>query len=225
MSEFLQPLKEKEEQMQLPIIKDIIKASGKEEYSKYLAFMPDLKQEKTKKFTTIVLTLIASIILGLFAVSPTLSTIANLQKQINDNTFVNQKLQQKINNLTTLQQKYADIQKDMPVITDAIPTSSQVPLLVAQIQTIAKDANLKLDRFQTLEIDLSKGKTTNKDYSSFDFGLSAEGSYQQIIDFLNNLTNFQRMITITDISISKQNSTDNSSTLQLNVKGTAFFKG
>ena len=46
--------------MQFPIIKDIIKASGKEEYAKYLAFMPDLKQERTKKFTTIVLTLVAS---------------------------------------------------------------------------------------------------------------------------------------------------------------------
>ena len=211
--------------MQFPIIKDIIKASGKAEYSKYLAFMPDLKQERTKKFTTIVLTLVASIILGLFAVSPTLSTIANLQKQIDDSTFVNQKLQEKINNLTTLQRKYADIQTDLPIITDAIPTSSQVPLLVAQIQTIAKNSNLKLNRFQTLEIDLSKAKVASKtSYSSFDFGLSAQGNYQQITDFLNGLVNFQRIITITNISISKQTSADNGNVLQLSINGTAFFK-
>jgi Tfp pilus assembly protein PilO len=211
--------------MQFPIIKDIIKASGKEEYSKYLAFMPDLKQERTKKFTTIVLTLVASMILGLFAVNPTLSTIANLQKQIDDNMFVDQKLQQKINNLSTLQQKYANVQNDLPVITDAIPASAQMPLLVAEIQTIAKDANLKLNSFQTFEVNLSKEKTTNKNYSSFDFGLSAEGTYQQITDFLDNLVNFQRIITITNISISKSNSVNNTSgTLQLNIKGTAFFK-
>ena len=70
--------------MQFPAIKDIIKQSNSEKYSKYLALMPDLRQEKTKKFTTIVLTLAASIILGLFAVNPTLSTVANLQKQIDE---------------------------------------------------------------------------------------------------------------------------------------------
>jgi Tfp pilus assembly protein PilO len=211
--------------MQLPIIKDIIKASSKEEYAKYLAFMPDLKQERTKKFTTIVLTLVATIILGLFAVSPTLSTIANLQKQIDDSTFVNQKLQQKINDLSTLQQKYANVQSDLPIITDAIPTSAQIPLLVAQIQTVAQNANLKLDSFQTLEVDLSKVTVINKNYSSFDFGLSAEGSYQQITDFLDNLTNFQRIITIANISVSKPNNANNTKdTLQLNIEGATFFK-
>lgn len=212
--------------MQFPIIKDIVKASGKQEYAKYLAFMPDLKQERTKKFTTIVLTLLASIILGLFAVSPTLSTIANLQKQINDNTFVDQKLQQKIDSLSILQQKYANVQNDLSVVTDAIPTSAQLPLLVAQIQTIAKNNNLKLNTFQTFEVDLSSKNLTNKNYSSFDFGLSAEGTYQQVTAFLDNLVNFQRIITITNISISKPNNTNNTSnTLQLNIKGTAFFKG
>jgi Tfp pilus assembly protein PilO len=212
--------------VQFPVIKDIIKASGKEEYSKYLAFMPDLKQERTRKFTTIVLTLAASIILGIFAVSPTLSTIAGLQKQINDNMFVDQKLQQKVNNLSTLQQKYSDIQNELSIVTDAIPTSSQIPLLVAQIQTVAKNANLKLDSFQTFEVDFSKGAVINKTYSSFDFGLSAEGTYQQTTDFLNNLVNFQRIVTIDSILLSKttDSNTDNSNVLQLNIKGTAFFK-
>lgn len=210
--------------MQFPIIKDIIKASGKEEYAKYLAFMPDLKQDRTKKFTTIVLTLVASIILGLLAINPTVSTIANLRKQIDDDTFVSQKLQQKINNLSTLQQKYANVQNDLPVITDAIPTSAQIPLLVADIQTIAKDADLKLNSFQTLEVNLSKATITDKSYSSFNFGLSAQGNYQQMTTFLDNLTNFQRIIVITDISISKPNNINNTDVLQLGIQGKAFFK-
>lgn len=210
--------------MQFPIIKDIIKASGKEEYAKYLAFMPDLKQERTKKFTTIVLTLTASIVLGLLAINPTVTTIANLQKQIDDSTFVNQKLQQKINNLSTLQQKYANVQNDLAVITDAIPTSAKVPLLVAEIQTIAKDSGLKLASFQTLEVNLSKTTIADKKYSSFDFGLSAEGDYQQMTNFLDNLANFQRIITITNISISKPNNVNSGGTLQLSIQGKTFFK-
>ena len=130
-----------------------------------------------------------------------------------------------INNLSTLQQQYANVQNDLPVVTDAIPTSAQITLLVAQIQTVAKDASLKLDEFQTFEVNLSKITVPNKNYSSFDFGLSAEGSYQQITDFLDNLTNFQRIITINNISVSKLNNTNSiDNTLQLNIQGTAFFK-
>lgn len=210
--------------MQIPTIKNLLSEENKAQYSKYLALMPDLRQEKAKKFTTIVLTLVTSIILGLFAISPTLSTIANLQKQINDDQFVDQKLQEKISDLATLQQKYANIQNDLPVINAAIPTSTQIPTLVGEIQSVAKDSDLKLDTFQTYEVDLSKAKT-DKDYSSFDFGFSGEGTYQEIMAFMDKLVNFQRIITISNTSISKQDEqSTNSENLHLNVKGTVFFK-
>ena len=210
--------------MQLPTIKNLLSGSSKQQYSKYLALMPDLRQEKAKKFTTIVLTLITSIILGLFAISPTLSTIANLQKQISDDQYVDQKLQEKIDALATLQQKYADIQNDLPIIYNAVPTSTQIPTLMGEIQSIAQSSDLKLDSFQVYSVDLSKTKTS-QNYSTFDFGFAAEGTYQQIISFMDNLINFQRIVEIDNTSISKQNSTSSSSdNLQLSVKGTVFFK-
>jgi Tfp pilus assembly protein PilO len=211
--------------MQFPAIKDIIKATNKEEYSKYLAFMPDLKQEKTKKFTTIVLTLTASMILGIFAISPTLSTIANLQKQIGDNKFVDQKLVEKIYNLSVLQQKYTNLANDLSVVYDAIPSSAQIAPLVAEIQTIAQSSNIKLNSFQTYTVDFSNKKTSDKKYFSFDFGLSGEGSYSDIASFIDQLLNFQRIIAVDNISISKiNNDQENNGNLQLNFKGSALFK-
>jgi Tfp pilus assembly protein PilO len=211
--------------MQFPTIKDITKVVNKEDYAKYLAFMPDLNQEKAKKFTTIVLTLAMSIILGLFAINPTLSTVANLRKQIDDDTFVEQKLVEKITNLSVLQQNYTGIKNDLPVVYDAVPISAQIPPLVAEIQTIAKNSNVKLDNFQTFTVDLSNTVPTNKKYSSFDFGFSSEGTYPDIINFMNQLSNFQRIITIDNISISTINNKDESNgTLQLNFKGTVLFK-
>jgi len=211
--------------MQFPTIKDIKKVASKEEYSKYLAFMPDLNQEKAKKFTTIVLTLATSMILGIFAINPTLSTIANLRKQIDDDTFVEQKLVEKITNLSILQQNYTNIKNDLPMVFDAVPTSAQIPPLVAEVQAIAKNSNIKLDNFQTFIVDLSTKGTANKKYSSFDFGFSSEGTYPDTMNFIDQLLNFQRVIIIDNISISKINNkeTDNG-TLQLNLKGTVLFK-
>jgi Tfp pilus assembly protein PilO len=187
--------------------------------------MPDLRQEKVKKFTTIVLTLTASMILGLFAISPTLSTIANLQKQIEDNKYVDAQLVSKITNLSILQQKYANLKNDLPIVYDAIPTSAEIPPLMAEIQTIAKTKGLQLDNFQTYSVDLSTMAMAKVTNSSFDFGFSGKGDYSSIINFIDQLLNFQRVITIGNVTISKlDNNQKNNGLLQLNFKGTVLFK-
>jgi Tfp pilus assembly protein PilO len=193
-----------------------IKGIKKEQYAKYLELIPDIKRKKTQKYITIVLTLVTSIILGLFAINPTFSTIANLQKQINDNNFVDQKLQQKLNNLSILQQKYSAIQSDLPIISNAVPTTTQIPLFTAEIQSIAKDSSITLTGFQTAEVDLAKA-TAGK-YSSFDFTVSASGNYQNMQNFLSKLINFQRIIALKEVNLSTDNSV-----LKLSVMGTVFF--
>lgn len=209
--------------MQIHVINVIAKNLKKEEYAKYLDLVPDFKQEKSKKFITIVLTLTASIILGLFVVSPTISTIANLRKQIEDNKIVEEKLQQKINNLSVLSQKYSDLEADIPIVLEAIPQTSQIPLLVAQIQAVASESNVKLNNFQTFRVDVSQKAIKGKKFSSFDFTLTAQGDYQDMLSFMDNLVSFQRITTVTNISVSKATSFNNSS-LQLNIRGTAYFK-
>lgn len=210
--------------MQIPAINAIInKNIKKDEYAKYFDLVPDFKSEKAQKYTTIILTLTASIILGLFAVSPTISTIANLQRQLEDDKFVEQRLQEKINNLSLLQQKYNSLQKDLPLVFAAIPKGSEIPSLLAQIQGLGKESNVTLDSFQAFKVLVSKDATLNKKYSSFDFGLKIHGDYQSIIAFVDRLSNFQRIITINSVSIAKSTENNNIS-LQLNIRGSAYFK-
>jgi Tfp pilus assembly protein PilO len=194
-----------------------IKGIKKEQYEKYLELIPDIKREKAQKYVTIVLTLTTVIILSLFAISPTFSTIANLQKQIADNNFVEQKLQQKINDLSVLQQKYNNLQSDLPIVYDAVPATTQIPLFVAEAQSVAKDTSLTLTSFQTSEVSLS-GPFVEK-YASFDFTITANGTYQNMIDFLDKIANFQRVIALKDIILSTKNGA-----LELSFKGTVFFK-
>jgi len=85
--------------MQLKI-NNLFRKIEKEKYDKYFELVPNFKQEKTQKFTTVILTLIAFAILLIFAINPTLSTIANLQKQLDDAKFIKEKLDQKINDLS-----------------------------------------------------------------------------------------------------------------------------
>lgn len=205
--------------MNLPtkkIIKDI-------QASKYAAMLPDIKEEKTQKFTTTVLTILALIFFGLFAIEPTLSTIANLQKQISDNQFIDSKLQDKINGLSVLQQKYSNIQKDLPNIYASIPQKSQIPLLFGDLQAIANDSSVIINGIQSSQVNLSGTTNSIQKYTSFAFNLSISGEYGNLKNFLSKIINMQRIITINNLSINKAN-IGNSTTLQLNIQGNAYFK-
>lgn len=187
---------------------------------KYSQFLPNFKEEKTQKFTTLIFTFIALSFFGFFAISPTISTITELNKELDDNTLVDQKLGQKINNLTILQQKYTSLQPDLPIILGAIPKNPEVPLFAAQVQAIANDSNVALDSFQTFEVEVNNNPDPRQ-YSNFTFALTAEGTYNDLSIFLSNLSNMQRIAGVDILSLIKRSGTSNF--LQLTLKGKTFF--
>ncbi|HKC14466.1 MAG TPA: type 4a pilus biogenesis protein PilO [Patescibacteria group bacterium] len=187
---------------------------------KYFQFLPDLKGERTQKFTTLILTFFALSFFGLFAINPTLSTIAELNKKLEDNKFIDEKLGQKIANLTALQQKYANLQPDLPIIFAAIPKSPEVPIFAALVQAIASNQNITIETLQTFPVDVNTNQNPRQ-YSSFSFALTADGSYNDLSNFLSSLTSMQRIVQIDIISLTKKTGTSNS--LQLTLKGKTFF--
>ena len=205
--------------MKIPGIKELILKSIKQDrYEKYLEHVPNFKSEKNEKLITIILTITASIILGIFALNPTLSTIVSLQKQIYETN-----LQEKINNLATLEQKYQKMKGDLPTVFAAVPKTAEIATLAATLQTIVSSTSAKLINLQTLQVELSKQILSGKKYSSYGFDLTAQGEYKDLLMILEKLINFQRIVTINNISIVKSVSTTET-TLQINVSGNAYFK-
>jgi Tfp pilus assembly protein PilO len=189
---------------------------------KYFEMLPDFKEDKVRKFTTLVFTILALSFFGLFAISPTLSTIANLNKQLSDNKFVDQQLQSKINNLYILQQKYTQLTPDLPSVFNSFPKNPQIPLLVAQIQSLAQSSNVAITGIQTFEVEVPNSIISTKKYYAFSFSIAANGSYDSISKFIDSMIKMQRIISINILSLSKNAEKDG--TTQLNFKGTAYFK-
>lgn len=185
----------------------------------YFQLLPNFKEEKTQKFVTIILTVITLAFFGIFAINPTLSTIIKLRKELDDSNFVDKKLQDKINNISTLQKKYVVLQNDLPFILATVPQSPEVPLLAAQIQAVAKNSNVGINNFQTFEVEIPQ-KTTPRNYLSFSFALSTEGNYNDLYNFLTSLSNMQRVVSIELLSLTKKSA---SNSLELSIKGKTFF--
>ncbi len=187
---------------------------------KYLsAILPRFAEERVHSFTTIALSLLTLSFFGFFAINPTLSTIADLQKQISDNQFVSMQLKQKITNLTTLQGSYKGIQGDLPVLYAALPNTPDVTVLVGQLQSITQQSNVTLVNIQTLAVDVSALSPSK--YNSFTFALDISGSYANIQTFLQTITSFNRIITIDALSLTKATA---SNTYSASLRGNAYFK-
>jgi len=203
--------------MQDNIAKDIIK-------TKYFPKLPYLSQERSQKFISIVLTLLALSFFALFAISPTISTILKLRKEFSDSQFVYDQLDSKIKNLSALRIRYANLQNDLPVIIDAISTVPDVHLLFAQIQTVARESNVKLSKLQNFEVEvLRKNKGPGKQYYSYSFSAAGSGSLDNIYNFVSTIINMQRIINIEVFAINNTSSQDVAS-LGFNIQATSFFK-
>lgn len=196
--------------------------------SKYEELIPALKSQKAQQFTTIVLTILAFCFFSLFAVTPTVTTILDLQKQVDDSDFVNQKLTEKIVNLNTLQRKYTELSTTIPLIFAAIPLTPNTNDFAGQIQALASDSNVTLAQFNITKIDLYSNKPPTliplggTTLGTFDFSIEAHGSFIQLKTFMNSLAHFERIISIDSISINKPD--EKKSDYTANIKGETYFK-
>ncbi|MBI2195810.1 MAG: type 4a pilus biogenesis protein PilO [Candidatus Levybacteria bacterium] len=190
--------------------------------SKYLELFPNLNQEKTQKFTSVILTFLALSFFGIFAINPTISTIVRLRRELADNTFTEKQLAQKISNLSSLGKEYQQLADDIPLILNAVPQDPQISLLVAQLQSLAKNSGVNLEGLQTFQVEVATPTTSKKKYSSFAFSLTAEGSYNSILALVENVVTMQRVVSLDTIALNRK--ADQSETFQIGLKGTAYFK-
>lgn len=187
-------------------------------YKYYNELLPYFKEEKAQKYFFLILSFGASIFFLLFAISPTLSTIAKLNKQISDSHFVDGKLNDKIKSLSSLSQSYNNIETDLPYTTDAIPTSADVPTFAALVQGVAKNSSSTVTDISVSKIDFGDQSATIS--SSFNFSVTTDGDFNSLKNFLNNLINMQRVVAINSLQFAKSTT----GSLELQISGSAFYK-
>lgn len=178
-------------------------------YSRYYVYIKPVIQNKlVRSSLPYIFSLIAMIVLLLFAIRPTISTVVELQKSIEDNKKVLATLTTKAQNLTegkrnldnmnpVIIQKINSSLPDKPNITILIASLNQASGSVAsisalQIQPITLINNASLEQ---------KNKTT---IGEINFSYNIQGSYQNLLTTLYNLNKAGRLINIDSINLSKQ---------------------
>lgn len=199
-------------------MKKIFKNVKYEKY--YKDILPYIKKDKNQQYLAIILTLGASIFFALFAINPTLATIVKLRREVEDSKIVEKQLSQKVKDMSALSQAYQNIQEDIPFLLEAVPLQPEAPTLVAQIQSVAQDAETPISNIIVSPVNLVASPATES--SKILFELTTRATYARVNKFLTNLTEIQRVVSIDSFSIT--NTGADSAGVELNLKGSALFK-
>lgn len=203
--------------MQLP--KNYFKNLSAAKYREYLKLLPDVHRETSHMFIMLALTFGSLTICGLFAINPTLSTIFDLKRQLSDDTLVNQSLQTKIDNLSSLEQQYTQMGSNLTNIYSAVPLNPEAPLESAQLAAVANKNNLTIIEYRVAEVQLASENKT-PEIKSYVLTLEAQGTYDDMISFTQELSRLNRLMTVESMEIGR----DQKNNLDLTIRVRQYFK-
>jgi Tfp pilus assembly protein PilO len=173
------------------------------------------------------LSIAAVIFFTIFAIQPTLVTMSDLIKELEDKREIDQKLSQKIAALSTAQTTYLQIQDKIPLLYEAIPPRPQIKESLFQIEKIASDRSLVIENLSIRQIPaevdaniaLANTKTTTLPVT-----ITMAGSYPNISAFIEDLISLRRMYIVESIVFSRTEERGNESLRASITLGLPFYR-
>jgi len=202
---------------------DINLTSGLHRYSRYFVNLGSFyKTKKAKVYTGLIATLVTVIFFIVFAIKPTLVTIAQLIRQVKDQRLVLTILEGKIKNLSKAQINYLDNESKIYLLDEALPTNAEVDSLAKQLEALSRKAEVSIKSFRINETRLNtiEKKTITKK-ESVDFSITVIGNYENLRKFITLLSDLRRVISVKSFVF--QVGRDANGILALNINGQSWF--
>lgn len=151
------------------------------------------------------LSIFAVVFFAIFAIRPTLLTMSDLIKEIEDKKTHDQKLQQKIAALSSIQPIYHSLENRIFLLDQAIPTQPEFSSVLKTIEKIASDQQVVISNIQVKEIPKIAPEEiafSQKKRVSLPVVISIIGDYESIKNFVQHIINLRRSLIVDSIIFS-----------------------
>jgi len=199
----------------------IIHNISKKRYLASLKLLSTFQQKKTRQYTTLILTFVALIVFGVFAINPTISTIIQLRRELEDSKILDKKLDEKIIALQTLQRQYQELEADLPLLVAALPVAPETPKIIGQIQSLIKDNNLTIENIDMKRVAYTKDGLPQGELGTYVITFTIAGNYSDINQFSNQAVDFDRVVTVDQVSVLRDS--QNASIIRSTAEVRAYF--
>lgn len=191
--------------------------------SRYYTYIKPVIENKTvKSVAPYIFSLVTMSVLIIFAIRPTISTIVNLQQEIENNQQILTQLEEKAKNLSEGRQNLDNLSPDIRnKISAATPEQTNVPTVIKNLQQSSINyASVSALQIQPLTIiNNNVAPHSLLSLGEIDFSYNTQGTFTQLLGTLQNLSRSPRLFKINNMVLSKPN--DGSTVLS--ISGKAFY--
>ena len=160
---------------------------------------PYLDVPERKQYTILGMTLFSLVVFGAFAIRPSLYTIFRLNQEVREGRRAQEKLEQKINDLSQAQINYQLVAKDLELIDHALPKEAAVPQILESLALAAGRNSVVLSRTEFEEIE----EDTALAAKVLPFTVEARGNFADIEKFIEELEDGIRQIDVGRVKITQ----------------------
>lgn len=193
----------------------------KDKTSRYFTYIePVIRAPIIKTYGSVIFTILALIVFIIFAIKPTLETIAVLQKELSLQKDTLSQATQKSEDLAQARKNYQQIDQNIKVkIQTAIPQNVNIATLIRSLEgaTLATQASVSALQFQPITL---QKQTSIVNLKELNFTFNVEGSFETIKTILDNLSSTERSISLDGISFSK---IEGGNTILMSVSGKGYY--
>lgn len=138
---------------------------------------------------------------AVFAIRPTILTMSQLSKDIEEKKKINQQLTQKAAALSTLSTEYLKIRNDLPVLDSTIPNTPDFVNIVKRLEKLATENNVAFSSIQIQHIPENNIKEkADSEISSYTLTFTANGTYIQLKQFFDSLGEMDRFVSLDNVA-------------------------
>lgn len=172
----------------------------------------------------LILTILLVLVLTIFAIRPTLTTMGELSKEISEKKEVENKLKQKIASLNTAQVEYLSWQEQLSMLDSALPSSDSTIRDIKTIEKLAFESNVILTNLSLSKFP-DKSNYTEAAVFNQPINITVEGDYISVRNFVERLQKNRRVMVVNTISFSirKQRGSDESLAATMSINTPYYF--
>jgi Tfp pilus assembly protein PilO len=162
-------------------------------------------------FIVPIISLIASFLLAFLIITPYVSKLPDLREQLTEKQKLRAQLQTKLGILDKLFDFESVVVEHGKVFSTALAEEPEVPVLLTQIDVIARESGLAVTKLSYSITDMATKTADVRDplpYKAIVINLGVLGGYDQIATFLSNMETAARLVDVTTYRMSGDNNDD-----------------
>lgn len=156
--------------------------------------------------TELFLTIGAVLFFAIFAIRPTILTMTDLIKEIDDKQATSDALSRKVAALSSVQVEYFSLQDQFGVLDEVVPTEPETKRTLKIIEKLASENQIEITAMTLKEVPIKDTTKTiefrQKQPVTTNVTISTKSSYVNLRKFLETLLSVRPLMTLNNLKIS-----------------------